>query len=259
MWPKEHGAYGQFVFPLVTAFVVAGVSPAAILTSVAAAAGFLAHEPLLVVLGRRGLRAKRDEALRARRWLVFWGAVAVAAGFAGLWLTPAGTQWSFILPLVPSAVVAVSLFVGREKSTIGEIAVALAFSSVAIPVCLSSGAPLPTALAIGVVFAAVFTAGTLCVRAVVLNVRGGGDPHAVRATRVVLLVLSVAFASALALGVVLAAWPSATLIAVVPGLALSLGLAARPPAPTRLRAVGWALVCVSAAAAAILIVGLRMS
>jgi hypothetical protein len=259
MWPKEHGAYGQLVFPLVAAFAVAGVSPAAVLTSVAAAAGLLAHEPLVVLLGRRGPRAKREGAARARRWLVFWSALAGAAGFAALWLAPAGTRWSFMLPLVPAAVVAAAMFVERERSTVGEIAVAVAFSAVAIPVCLSSGASLPTASSIAVVFAAIFTAGTLSVRAVVLNVRGGGDPHAVRATRLVLLLLSVALAYALALGIVRAAVPSATLIAVVPGLAVSLGLATRPPAPTRLRAVGWTLVSASAAAAAILIVGLHAS
>jgi uncharacterized membrane protein YdjX (TVP38/TMEM64 family) len=45
MWPKEHGAYGQLAFPLVTAFAVAGIPPAAALTALAAVAAFVAHEP----------------------------------------------------------------------------------------------------------------------------------------------------------------------------------------------------------------------
>jgi hypothetical protein len=44
-----------------------------------------------------------------------------------------------------------------------------------------------------------------------------------------------------------------------PGLAMSLLLAARPPAPTRLRTVGWTLVSVSGLTAAILVATLVTS
>ena len=49
MLPREHGAYGQLAFPLVTALVIAGVTLSGVLIAVAAIAGFLAHEPLLVL------------------------------------------------------------------------------------------------------------------------------------------------------------------------------------------------------------------
>jgi len=49
MFPKEHGAYGQLLFPLATSLLVAGVTGAALLTAVAACAAFLSHEPLLVL------------------------------------------------------------------------------------------------------------------------------------------------------------------------------------------------------------------
>lgn len=60
LWPKEHGAYGQAAFPLLAAFGVAGPSPAGVLLAVAVAAGFLAHEPAVILLGRRGPRARRE-------------------------------------------------------------------------------------------------------------------------------------------------------------------------------------------------------
>jgi hypothetical protein len=47
------------------------------------------------------------------------------------------------------------------------------------------------------------------------------------------------------------------LLAAVPGVVLSVTLAVRPPAPARLRTVGWALVSISALTAVALILGLR--
>jgi hypothetical protein len=70
--PKEHGAYGQIAFPLVTVFVVTGVSPAGVLLTAAAVAGFLAHEPAAIVLGARGPRARRELSSAATRSLALW-------------------------------------------------------------------------------------------------------------------------------------------------------------------------------------------
>jgi hypothetical protein len=70
MLPKEHGAYGQLLFPMATAFAVAGVSPESGVAAAAMTAVFLAHEPLLVWLGRRGSRAKRENGRRAMWFLL---------------------------------------------------------------------------------------------------------------------------------------------------------------------------------------------
>jgi hypothetical protein len=67
--PKEHGAYGQIAVPLITAFLVAGVSTTGLLIATAVSAGFLAHEPASVLTGARGTRAKRDLRQPALRWL----------------------------------------------------------------------------------------------------------------------------------------------------------------------------------------------
>src|SRR5688572_29450477 len=79
LFPKEHGAYGQITVPLITAFLAAGVSTTGLLIATSMLAGFLAHEPALVLIGARGARAKRDLRQRAIRWLGCTLTVGVAA------------------------------------------------------------------------------------------------------------------------------------------------------------------------------------
>lgn len=64
LFPKEHGAYGQITFPLIAAFAVAGASLSGVLVATAVIAGFLAHEPGLVILGQRFQGEARARALR---------------------------------------------------------------------------------------------------------------------------------------------------------------------------------------------------
>jgi hypothetical protein len=61
--------------------------------------------------------------------------------------------------------------------------------------------------------------------------------------------------AALAILVSTGALPLTVVAAAAPGLATSVLVAARPPAPTRLRTLGWTLVGVSIATAAIVVIG----
>lgn len=253
LFPREHGAYGQMAFPLVTSLAVAGVTSPALLIGLAAVAAFLAHEPLLVILGRRGLRAKRTEWHHAIAWLAVSGGTTLGSGIVALWLVPSGVRWSFLLPLLPTLFLAAALSAKVEKSAYGEIAVALAFSLLAIPVCLAAGASTSTAVAVGTTFASVFVTGTLSVRVIVLRTRGGGNLRTVRITRFLLFALVASIAAGLTAAGVRDVLPWTTLLAAAPGLSLAALLVARPPPPTRLRRVGWTLVSTSAAAALILI------
>ncbi|MBI4888597.1 MAG: YwiC-like family protein [Acidobacteria bacterium] len=257
-FPREHGAYGQLLFPLITALGVAGVSPAALLVALAAVAGFVAHEPLLVLAGGRGVRAVRERRAPAVRWLAIWGALACVAGIAAFWMVPARIRWSFLLPLVPATLLALTFFTKSEKTARGEVAAALAFALLATPVCLASGAPARDALGVGLAFAAVFVSATLSVRVIVLNVRGGGQPGAVRAMQRLVLVVSAVTVAALGWAAAGGLLPWVTLVAAAPGLAVGGVLVVAIPPPARLRAVGWTLVAASAAAALILIAGLRL-
>jgi hypothetical protein len=253
--PREHGAYGQLAFPLLTAYVVAGVTVPALLVGASAIAAFLAHEPLLVVAGRRGPRARREAGAPALRWLVATGGIAVVAGVAALLLaSPAARPW-FLLPLAPALVVAIAVALDREKSAAGELGVALAFSSLAVAVCVAAGATPRMGLAVALAFAAVFVVATLSVRSVIVAVRGGGDP-----TRAVLLraaAVSVAAVALGALGVAAArgVLPWAAFLAPLPGVLASVLVPWFSQPARRLRTVGWVLIAACFTASAILIVG----
>lgn len=256
MLPKEHGAYGQLTFPLLTALIAAGVSAAGLLIGVAAIAGFLAHEPLMVLLGQRGRRAQRETGRLARAWLACFLLVGVPAAVgAVILMAPASRVW-LAVPLVPAILLAIATFARREKTWYGEVAAATAFSGLAVPIAVAAGTPAPAALSIAIPFAVLFIASTLAVRAVILRVRGGGvNIGAAQVTRRATFAFSVLTTIAILAGVSASWWPPRALVASAPGLIAALYLAAFPPPPTRLRTVGWTLVTLSFATAAIVIVG----
>jgi hypothetical protein len=223
----------------------------------AALSAFVAHEPLVVLLGGRGARARREQRRRAIAWLVVSGGIAIAAGLSAVASVPSDARWLFACPLVPAAVLAGLLLTGREKSTLGEIASAISFAAVAIPICgLSAASPL-RGFVVAFTFAGLFIVSTLGVRIVILGSRGGGDPRAVRVTRRQLVVALVLVSIGLSL-----IWRSdvrtrIAALAILPGVAFAAGLAIRPPAARRLRAVGWTMVSATALLAIALVTALR--
>ncbi len=249
--PKEHGAYGQLAFPLLTAFSVAGLSTAGLFLSAAVIAGFLAHEPAAIVLGQRGGRASRELGASARKWLFLWLAIAIATGLAASVRLDPAVRWSLAVPGIPAVLLIAAMITGREKSWYGEAAAALAFAGVSVPVTMASGATVAVGLTVAIPFALLFITTTLAVRVVILRVRGGGDRRATAATRRVTLLLSIASGALLGAATV-AGWLSASvLIASAPGLLTAAIIAARPPAATKLRALGWTLVAISTLTAVI--------
>jgi choline-glycine betaine transporter len=90
--PREHGAYAQVIFPLLTALALGGITVSALLLVIATVTVFLAHEPVLVLLGNRGGRAKRETSAPAGRRLAWLVVVGLAAGLVGLWLAPSAAR-----------------------------------------------------------------------------------------------------------------------------------------------------------------------
>jgi YwiC-like protein len=251
MLPKEHGAYGQIAFPILTAFFVSGISVAGLLIAAPVVAGFLAHEPAAVLLGLRGTRARRDLRPPAVRWLGCAVAVGVIAG-ALLTLNPA-VRWSLAVPLAPALLLAVATATGNDKSWQGETSAAVAFAETAVPVSMAASAPAEGGLAVAIPFALLFVASTLAVRVVILGVRGGGDIQATTATRRATLSLVAGAAAVLALVVAIGLLPASVLITSIPGLLTAALIAVRPPKPNRLRTVGWTLIGVSVVTTAIIV------
>jgi hypothetical protein len=253
--PKEHGAYGQIAFPLATAFLVAGVSAAGLLVAVAVTAGFLAHEPAAVLLGLRGVRARRELGTRAARWLALCLAALVAAGLGALVTIDAEARAVLAIPFVPAVVLAVATLRGRDKSWYGEVAACAAFSGAAVPVAVAGGASPQAAATIAIPFALLFATSTLAVRVVILRVRGGGDAHATAATRRALFALTAAAIAALGAAMAIEILDAVAFAASAPGLLTAAAVAARPPAPARLRHLGWTLVGVSLLTALVIVAG----
>src|SRR5690242_17217999 len=129
MWPKEHGAYGQLAFPLITSLIVAGVAWPSVLAAVMVVAMFVAHEPMLVMLGHRGRRALDHDGHRAWWWLTVALIVGTAAGILAVDRTAPAQRWTFLVPLVPAGVLLYAAINGREKTSFGESGAAIAFAS----------------------------------------------------------------------------------------------------------------------------------
>lgn len=244
-FPKEHGAYGQIAFPLIAAFVVAGVSAAGLLVASLVVAVFLAHEPALIVLGQRGPRAQRERRRLATVWLTCLVVVATAAAVGILLTLVPAARWSMVVPLAPAILLAGAAARGAEKSWLGEIATSLAGAGAAVPVLAAAGAPPTTAIAVAVPFALLFASSTLAVRAAILRVRGGGDPNAAAVSRWIALGLVVTASVAVTVASAVGVLPASVVFATAPGLITAFIIAMWPPPPTGLRSLGWTLVAVS--------------
>jgi hypothetical protein len=251
--PHEHGAYGQLIMPLLTALAIGRPGVSSLALAAAAILGFIAHEPLLVVVGQRGLRAREQDRGRARRLLVLLGALTLACGALGLALAPAAARWAALFPLLLAAGVALLVVKKLEKTAAGEIVVAMALSSAGLAVALAGGAPLSWAVAAWITWILAFAAATLAVQVVLVRARSRGerDPGPLAAVTTIAIV-ALAFSLAAR-----AALPWAAPLALAPVAGMSLALSLFRISPRRLREIGWAMVGASVLTMLLLVVGLR--
>jgi hypothetical protein len=244
--PREHGAYGELAFPLLSALLAGSPRLAALAMTVGAVLAFLAHEPLLVWTGQRGPRMKREHGARALRRGIALGGAAAVLGLGAIATDP----WR----LGPAALVGVVLGVlgfgvalaGREKTAPGELLAATALSSAALPVGLAGGLSLAASIAIVVVWVASFGLGTAAARGVALRKKDGGRG---------LVIAGVATASlALAcVGLAVAGLvPLRAALAPAPTILVALALVVRPVPVAQIRRVGWAMIAASAVTTAVL-------
>ncbi len=249
--PREHGAYGQLLFPLVCALLIGHPVAGAYLLAAAGLAAFLAHESLLVVLGQRGSRAARERRHDAWSSLALFGGFATICGGVALVVLPRASLVALAGTLMLAIVVGVVVAVGRERSTAGEMLVGITLSSLSVPVALAGLVAMPAALTVFAVFTAVFVTATVAVRAMIGRVAKAGGPRPVIAgiLSVGVLVVLAGFAMGDALTRVAP-------LAALPVCAVGFWLTVWPPSPKRLRAIGWTLVGATALTATILVVAL---
>lgn len=228
---REHGAYFQLGAPLVAVLLAARPSTAALCIALGASAAFSAHEPLLVLLGHRGARARREEGARAWPRLVV--GVLGGVGLAGVAaaLAPATAPWMCV-PVALGAAALAFTFRRSERSLAGELVASAALTFAALPTAIANGLSARVGVGLCAVFYAASLLSTVEVRAVARREANG---------RVRLLVWTLALA--LLLTFALVAPPFA--LAMLPMIVTLAAVAASRPTPKHLRRVGWALAVAS--------------
>jgi hypothetical protein len=252
--PREHGAWGQLATPLATGLALGRPGAAALLLALGVVLAFLAHEPLLVVLGHRGARVRDAAGARAARLLALLGIAAAASGAVALALAPPAARLAAVLPAALAAPVVPLVAARLEKTTLGELLVAAALSACAAPVAIAAGAPAAWGLGASAAWFLSFAAATLPVRATLLWARTKGE----RETRPLAAAGAAAIgAGALAIaGAGLLPWPAAA--GVVPTALAATIVALLRVRPQRFTAVGWSLVAASVVALGIMVAGFRL-
>jgi hypothetical protein len=252
--PREHGAYAQVVFPLLTALALGRGGAAQFYWAAAALAVFVAHEPLLILAGERGRRSRADLSADARKLAGGLSVAALAAGLLGWSYAPQSARIAVALPLTLGMFLLPLIILRREKTLLGELLVSLTFSTMLMPVALAGGVSLQAALTATAVWSVIFLLGTITVRAVIA--RAKKTPHsrwlvyasqslslAAIAASIILLLTDVA--------------PALAVVAAMPAAIVTAGCTFAGIHPRHLRTVGWSIVGSNLIALAALLAALR--
>lgn len=244
LWPREHGAYAQLGAPLVSALALRTPTLAAFLIASAACFAFLANEPLLVVLGQRGPRMREIDGRRAVIRLAVLSIGAVLAGTVGLVLAPQASV-ACGLVAIGAAVMLTLAWRRAEHSIAGELVAAIVLPGAAAPVAVASGVSWPTAAILWVAWSFGYACSVVGVHRVIAR-------HKQAASWTDATIVT-ALATAMIVSCVLVVQTPATAVA-LPLVAIATLLAIHPPAATRLRAIGVALVVASMVSSSLAIV-----
>lgn len=238
LWPREHGAYAQLGYPLLTGLILAGGHPGSLAFAAAGIALFLAHEPMAVIMGMRGVRLRDSLVRPARRRLWLLAAVAGLGLAAAVMLAPWRAWQAALIPAVWGLVLVPLFFLNRIKTLGGEIVAAAAFSASLLPVALSG----PVAVEVAAVAAGVWFAATV---PAIVSVHAVKASHKGRPRGRWLLVATPTLAVLVTIAAVVAATlpaPAVRALAVLPPVLAVLAIAMIRPHPRHLKRIGWTMV-----------------
>lgn len=243
--PKEHGAYAQLAFPLLSGLLAGGPTWAGAGIAVAAMLLFLAAEPLEVLIGARGGRALETLGGAARAQLAWLAALGAGAGIGALALAAPAARMLALVPAALGAVLVPLVFARRLKTLPGEVLVVIAFAALHLPIAAAGGAAGALLWGPAAVWAAVFIGATFAVHALKARHKAR-DPGLVRAA---IAIAALAVGGAIAAAVWVPAARGIAFAALPPTIAV-LVVALRAVHPRHLKRVGWTLVAANAAALA---------
>ncbi|HMA93311.1 MAG TPA: YwiC-like family protein [Polyangiaceae bacterium] len=250
--PREHGALGQAVVPLVVGLGLGTPRFAALGIAVAALLLFLAHEPLVLLLGQRGRRQQRERSPQAKRWLGVLVSAAIGIGGA----SALAVGWQVLLAclacITMAGVVLVAFMMrGRERTAMGEVSVAITLPSALVPVAMASNVAAATALVCWSSLSLAYVAGVFGVRGIVGSQRkrsSGVGAVASGWSGLTLSLLALASIAAFSTGAALAGLVFGVIVAAIRW---------KSPSLRHMRRVGWVLVGANLAQAIILITWIR--
>jgi hypothetical protein len=206
----------------------------ALALALAACAAFLAHEPLLVLLGQRGQRARSLSAAPARQRVALLGAfvLAVVIGFAA---SSSQRAVALLVPALLSFAAALAVVRGRERSLGGQLLSATTLASFPIPILVAEGHGFWSALQFAGGWSLVHATATFAARAYVHRRREGASA-----------VWRAALLSALALAACAALWwagflPVSFALACAPFAAIALLLSTHVLELKSPKTLGWVL------------------
>jgi YwiC-like protein len=252
--PREHGAYAAVAFPLITALSLGAPSAVQLLWIVGCVAVFLAHEPLLIMLGERGRRSHTALGARARRTAYGLAALAIASGGLGWWLAPPAARIALILPLALGALLLRLILTHRERSLPGELLACVTLSSVVIPIALAGGAAPRAAIVAGAIWCTVSALATLTVRATIARAKQTANHRRLTYATIAFSAAALFAACLLIRADIL---PMLAAAAILPFVFLAVAIGLVHVHPRHLRAMGWSLVGSNVFTLIALLVGLR--
>jgi hypothetical protein len=181
------------------------------------------------------------------------GGACVLAMVLGVSTGSVATRIGAMLALAFSIVVLILAYAGLERSAGGEVAVAFALPAWGVPVALAGDATWTTSIACAAIWAVVFTASTLGVRAVIARTRRQRIARPVAGCVAVSAGAAACLAWLAARGIL----PTGALWALAPMLVVALLLCLPGVTAHQLRRIGWGLVSASAITMAALVAAFR--
>ena len=235
--PREHGAYSILGMPLLAGLLIGGVTPIGVLTTIAAVAGFLANEPLLVVWGNRGQRAKQS-GTAATPTLICLLVTAIVCGGVALFLGSVPVQITLLFSLLLAVLGMVLSVMGHQRRLTAQIVGILGLTMPSAVVLLAGQTDkwLTLALTTGWVLGRIAT--TTSVRSIFSRQRASQNRRVPRIHDLILFSVGAVLIAGCFSGI--AAWLTTT-----PLLLVAVLLRIRPASIQGIRRLGWELVAVN--------------
>lgn len=237
LYPKEHGAYAILGVPLVTALFIVGLTPVTALLSIATVAAFLTHEPLLLLAGVRGPRA-RAAAPQAGRILFGRLAMAIVCGAAAFWGVNSVARVGMMVCLVFAVGEIVASATGYSRTLAAQILAVAGLSLPSAVVLAAGGIDASTAGQFLLFWLFGRVATTVSVRSVIAQHKASRSRRALATCDLLILAAGCVCTAGFAFGDYL--W-----LATLPMLLAALVLRVWLPHPKHLKQIGWSLLAVN--------------